>query len=81
MSKKTIISNTPEDPCEADQTNDLSSEAIEHDRWFREQVERALIEADDPETVWISHEDVLKSFQRQREVLEERIRLSAETSN
>lgn len=32
--------------------------AAEHDRWFREQVEMGLKEADDPATQWIAHEAV-----------------------
>ncbi|ACI59153.1 hypothetical protein GGI64_004801 [Rhizobium leguminosarum] len=31
-------------------------EAAEYDKWFREQVEAAIREADDPNTVWISAE-------------------------
>jgi len=37
-------------------------EAAEHDRWFREQVEIGLREADDPNTVWISNEDANKEM-------------------
>lgn len=33
-------------------------EAAAHDKWFRGEVEQALIEADDPATVWLSNEDV-----------------------
>ena len=50
-----------------------NQEAIEHDKWFRAQVEQALIEADDPATVWVSHEDVIKGCQKQRESLQARI--------
>lgn len=32
-------------------------EAAEHDRWFREEVEKALQEADDPATPWVTHEE------------------------
>jgi hypothetical protein len=34
-------------------------EAAEHDRWFREQVEIGVKEADDPNAVWVSHEEVM----------------------
>ena len=30
------------------------------DAWFRRQVEQALAEADDPNTVWVSHEEVMR---------------------
>lgn len=44
-------------------------EAAEHDRWFKKQVEQALQEADDPNTLWIPHEVVRADMQRQREAL------------
>lgn len=34
-------------------------EAAEHDKWFREQVEIGVKEADDPNAVWLSHEKVI----------------------
>lgn len=37
-------------------------EAAEHDRWFREQVQIGLREADDPNTVWISDEEANKEM-------------------
>ncbi|MBS9428049.1 MULTISPECIES: hypothetical protein [Photorhabdus] len=48
-------------------------EAVEHDKWFREQVKQGLNEADDPNTVWVSHESAKQEMQRQREVLQARI--------
>lgn len=48
-------------------------EAAEHDRWFREQVQQGLAEADDPNTVWVQHEVVKDDMQRQREALKARI--------
>jgi len=33
-------------------------QAAAHDKWFRAQVEQALQEADDPNTVWLSNEKV-----------------------
>jgi hypothetical protein len=47
-------------------------EVVAYDNWFREQVEQALQEADDPNTVWIPHEVVKADMQRQREALLER---------
>lgn len=44
-------------------------EAVEHDKWFREQVELGLKEADDPNAVWVPHEEVVADMQRQRESL------------
>ena len=32
-----------------------------HETWFHQEVEQALAEADDPNTAWVSHEDVKKS--------------------
>ncbi|WP_198926032.1 hypothetical protein [Acidithiobacillus thiooxidans] len=40
--------------------------AAEHDRWFREQVEMGLKEADDPATQWIPHESVERDRARWR---------------
>ncbi len=48
-------------------------EAVEHDKWFREQVELALKEADDPNTAWVPHEVAKANMQRQRESLLVRI--------
>ena len=48
-------------------------EAVEHDKWFREQVDLALKEADDPATVWIPQGTAKADMQRQRESLLARI--------
>lgn len=48
-------------------------EAAAHDRWFREQVEEALREADDPKTEWIFHDVVKQDMARQRAELLARI--------
>lgn len=42
-------------------------EAVEHDKWFREQVALSLKEADDPATIWIPHDVAKADMQRQRE--------------
>lgn len=47
--------------------------AAEHDRWFREQVEIGIQEADDPATRWIPHEDVERQFGQLRDDLRKRI--------
>jgi len=49
-------------------------EAAAHDRWFREQVEVALKEADDPATEWVPHEVVKQDMARQRAELLARIK-------
>lgn len=43
--------------------------AAEHDRWFREQVEEAMLQADGPDAVWIQHEEVVNDMQRQRDAI------------
>lgn len=48
-------------------------EAAAHDQWFREQVEQAVKEADEPNAVWIAHEVVKADMERQREALLARI--------
>jgi len=48
-------------------------DAAEHDKWFREQVEEALLEADKPDAIWIPHEEVVKDMHRQREAIKARI--------
>jgi len=50
-----------------------NQEAIEHDKWFREQVALALVEADDPATEWISNDDVAASWTLKRAELQKRI--------
>lgn len=49
-------------------------EAAAHDRWFREQVEIALKEADDPATEWVPHQVVKQDMARQRAELLARIK-------
>lgn len=34
-------------------------DAADHDKWFREQVEEGIREANDPNTVWVSNEEVM----------------------
>lgn len=47
--------------------------AADHDKWFREQVEEGIRQADAPDAVWVSHEDVIKEMHRQRETIKARI--------
>ena len=37
-----------------------------HDAWFRAEVEAAVREADDPNTVWVSNEEVKRRFALRR---------------
>lgn len=53
-------------------------EAAAHDKWFREQVEAAVAEADDPKTEWVPHEVVKQDMARQRAELLARIKGSNE---
>ncbi|WP_061790163.1 hypothetical protein [Herbaspirillum rubrisubalbicans] len=41
-------------------------EAVEHDRWFRSQVEQALTQADDPATQWVTQEQAQASWAKKR---------------
>ncbi|MGO7535483.1 hypothetical protein [Rhizobium leguminosarum] len=41
-------------------------EAAEYDRWFREQVEEAIREADDPNAVWISAQEAEERMDKLR---------------
>ncbi len=41
-------------------------EAAEHDKWFRAQVEKAIKEADDPTTKWVSDEEAKTGWARKR---------------
>jgi addiction module RelB/DinJ family antitoxin len=48
------------------------AEALEHDRWFRNQVEAALAEADKPETVFVPHSNVRDQWVSKRQALAKR---------
>lgn len=41
-------------------------EAAAYDAWFREEIQKALDEADDPNTVWVSQEEADADWARQR---------------
>ena len=43
--------------------------ADDHDKWFKDQVEIALKEADDPETAWVDHAVVRKDWEAKRAAL------------
>ena len=48
------------------------AEALEHDRWFRTQVQAALAEADKPETVFVPHATVRDKWASKRQALVKR---------
>ena len=50
----------------------MDQQAAAYDQWFREQVEIALKEADDPNTVWVSNDDVKKKWAKTRAQLASR---------
>jgi len=51
------------------ETADTAHEKREYDKWFIEQVEIGLKEADDPNTVWISQDEMQKEWAKEREKL------------
>lgn len=52
-------------------------EAAAHDKWFREQVEQAIAEADAPNAEWVSNEDANASWAKKRAKLVKRAEESA----
>ena len=44
----------------------LTVDAAEHDAWFRGEVEKALLEAADPNVKWVAHEEVAADWRRRR---------------
>lgn len=52
-------------------------EAAAHDKWFREQVEIGLAEADDPAAEWVTNEEANASWAKKRAELVERAEGSA----
>jgi len=47
--------------------------ATEHDKWFHERVQQGVVEADDPNTQCVSHEEVKSSWAAKRAELAKRI--------
>lgn len=48
-------------------------EAAAHDKWFRAEIDAAIVEADDPNTVWVSNEEVSNNWAKKRAELVKRI--------
>ena len=44
-----------------------------YDEWFLRQVDEALAEADSPDAVWVSHEEILRDVERRRKEFLKRI--------
>lgn len=55
------------------QRHEHTKEAVAYDKWFREQVAAGIREADDPKTVMVPHEEVVKDMHRQRAAIKARI--------
>lgn len=51
------------------ETMKRAHEAAAHDQWFREQVEQAITEADDPNAEWVSNEEAAASWSAKRATL------------
>ncbi|MHB1700870.1 MAG: hypothetical protein ACYCSN_12225 [Acidobacteriaceae bacterium] len=49
-----------------------ANEAIAHDQWFRAQVAQGLVEANDPATPWVTHEQAQTSWAAKRAELHKR---------
>jgi hypothetical protein len=60
MAKKTIDYDT------LNHAGRTAHEVAEHDKWFRAEVQAASIEANDPATQWISHEEAKAEWAQQR---------------
>ena len=52
---------------------DSNDVTVAHDAWFRAEVETAIREADDPNCIWVSQEEVSRRLARIRTECEERI--------
>ena len=52
-------------------------QAAAHDKWFRAEVEKALAEADDPNTQWVPHAVVKADMAKQRATLLKRMKGSS----
>jgi hypothetical protein len=48
-------------------------EAAAYDKWFRAEIEAAIVEADDPKTKWVPNEDANNSWAIKRAELLERV--------
>jgi hypothetical protein len=62
---------------EAELLNELGREQrdADHDAWFRKQVQEGLLEADDPNTVWTSNEEVFRKIDGRLQIYRERAAL------
>jgi len=51
---------------------DVEQVESDYDKWFREQVEEGMREADDPKTVWYSNDEVMKHVDERLRYWEEK---------
>lgn len=52
----------------------------DHDKWFADQVDLALKDADDPDTAWVEHNEVRQEWENRRAGLHERIAKQGKTA-
>lgn len=57
---------------------DKQKKQREYDAWFLAEMEEGIREADDPNTVWIPHEEVKADMERQRQSLLARLKAAGE---
>lgn len=59
-----------------DRTEELQRmrKAAKYDQWFRAEVEQAIIEADNPNTVWVPHEQVMADMDQRIMSLDAKIK-------
>ena len=69
-------SDAPRSRIDASARLKTAHEAAAYDKWFRAEIEAAIVEADDPNTKWVSNDDANKSWAKQRAELVARIEQS-----
>jgi len=74
FSDVTLVGKSREDASERLRN---AHEAAAHDKWFREQVEIGLAEADDPAAEWVTNEEANASWAKKRDELVKRAEGSA----
>lgn len=65
-------------PATTEQSNDFVDV---HDKWMHAQIEQALKEADDPNTVWLSNEEVKARSAARRTLLRKRAHQPASSAS
>jgi hypothetical protein len=62
---------------DSSETMKKTHEAAAYDKWFKAEIAQAIQEADDPDTQWVTNEDVNKQFASKREALRQRIKAAS----